>query len=111
MTLGATGSAMKTRNAFSNMWSLQRSIGNLSGSWWWLQFGNEPFEAAVAVSTAPENYRSTPEVQNNLKLLREYLHREYATQSPINHMVLLWASTKWPGLGASGQQRSIMSDI
>jgi squalene-hopene/tetraprenyl-beta-curcumene cyclase len=112
----------ETRIAFSNMWSLQRNIGNLSGSWWWLQFGNEPFEAhdsdyygaalaAVAVGTAPENYRSTPEVQNNLKLLREYLHREYATQSPINHIVLLWASTKWPGLVASEQQRSIMSDI
>jgi len=112
-----------TRLAFKNMWSLQRHVGDLSGSWWWLQIDdNEPFEAydsdyygaalaAVALGTAPEKYESSPEIQNNLKLLREYLQREYATQSPINHVVLLWASTKWPALLTPEQQHSIVSDI
>ncbi len=67
--------------------------------------------AAVAAGMAPENYRSTPGIQNNLKLLREYLNREYATQSIINHVVLLWASTKLPELLEAGRQKTIIDEV
>src|SRR2546422_10460135 len=108
-----------TRAAFDNMWALQRTAGDEKGAWSWLRFNNEPWEAndsgyygaslaAVATGTAPENYRSTPEIQNNLKALREYLAREYARQSPINRVVLLWASAKLPGLLAAEQRESIL---
>lgn len=111
-----------TRAAFDNMWGLQLTTGDATGAWSWLRFNNEPWEAddsqfygatlaAVAVGAAPENYRSTPEIQNNLKLLREYLGREYAKQIPINRVVLLWAAAKLPGLLAPEQQKSIISDI
>lgn len=111
-----------TRRAFENMWSLQRTGGSLSGSWWWLQFDNEPFEgadsnyygaalAAVAIGTAPEQYRSSPDIQSHLRLLREYLTREFAGQSPINQVVLLWASAKWPDLLTRQQQQSTMSEL
>ena len=111
-----------TPSAFENMWSLQRTGGSLSGSWWWLQLDNEPFEApdsnyygaalaAVAIGTAPEQYRSSPGIQNHLRLLHEYLTREFASQSPINHVVLLWASAKWPDLLTRQQQQSIISDL
>ena len=66
---------------------------------------------AVAAGTAPENYRSTPEIQNNLKMLREYLAREYAKQSPINRVVLLWASAKLPGLLAGERRESILNEV
>jgi hypothetical protein len=94
----------------------------LKGAWSWLQFDNEPFEAhdsdyygaalaAVAAGAAPEGYLATPAIQNNLKLLRDYLNRAYARQSTSNHAVLLWASAKWPGLLRRTQQESIVHDI
>ncbi len=111
-----------TRSAFRNLWALQKMEGDERGAWSWLQFGMEPFEAkdspyygaclaAVAVGLAPENYRSTPEIQGNLRMLREYLDREYETQSTINRVVLLWASTKLPDLLQSDRQKSIINEL
>ena len=110
-----------TRDAFHNMWALQLTAGDALGAWPWLKFGNEPWEAndsefygaclaAIVVGTAPENYSSTPHVQDNLKLLGEYLNRESAKQSPINRVVLLWASAKLPGLLSTDRQRSIINE-
>jgi squalene-hopene/tetraprenyl-beta-curcumene cyclase len=111
-----------TRAAFRNMWELQQKDGPGKGAWSWLQFNMEPFEAkdsqyygaalaAVAVGTVPDNYRATREVQENVGLLREYLNREYATQSMMNRVVLLWASTKLPGLVEPELQRSIIKQL
>jgi squalene-hopene/tetraprenyl-beta-curcumene cyclase len=111
-----------SRAAFDNMWALQKTTGPEKGAWSWLRFDLEPWEAndsqyygaalaAVAVGTAPENYRSNPEIQNNLKLLREYLDRECMSQSTINRVVLLWASAKLPGLLERKQQDSIVNEV
>jgi squalene-hopene/tetraprenyl-beta-curcumene cyclase len=111
-----------TKTAFQNMWALQLMNGVQKGAWSWLQFGEGPWEAkdsqyygaalaALAVGTAPERYRSVPEIQNNLKLLKDYLNREYPIQSLSNKIVLLWASTKLPGLLESEQQKSLISEI
>ena len=111
-----------TRTAFDHMWAQQEKTGDQKGAWPWLDFGNEPFEAndsqyygaslaAVAVGTAPENYRATPEIQNNLKLLGDYIRRECARQPLIHQVVSLWASTKWPGLLAPAQQKSIIDNV
>src|SRR5690349_9194473 len=94
-----------TRTAFENMWSLQQTAGDKQGAWLWVQANLQPWEtkdsyyygatlAAVAVGTAPENYRLTPAIQKKIELLRDYLRREYVTQSSINRVGLLWASTK-----------------
>src|SRR4029077_10168566 len=98
-----------TRTALDNMWAEQQTTGNKKGAWLWLRFANEPWEAddsdyygatlaAVAAGTPPGSYRARPEIQNNLKLLREYLNRECAAQTAINRVVLLWASANLPGL-------------
>jgi len=111
-----------TRTAFHDMWALQKVEGDDRGTWSWLQFGMEPFEAkdspyygaclsAIAVGLAPENYRSAPEIRENLRMLREYLDRKYETQSTINHAVLLWASTKLPGLVQPERQKSIINEL
>lgn len=111
-----------TRKAFSNMWELQTTEGDGKGAWSWLQFGMEPWEAkdsqyygaalaAVAVGTAPENYRSTPEIQLKITSLRDYLNRKFATQSTINRATLLWASAKLPGLLDPERQHSIITEI
>jgi len=108
------------RLALDNMWAQQLKAGEARGAWFWLQFHNSPWEgdsqyygatlAAIAVGTAPDNYRSAPEIQDRLKLLREYLVRERESQILINRVILLWASTKLPGLLTPAQQKSIMDE-
>jgi squalene-hopene/tetraprenyl-beta-curcumene cyclase len=111
-----------TRSAFDNMWALQQTSGENKGAWSWLNFGLSPWEskdaeyygaalAAVAVGYAPDSYRANANVQDRLKLLREYLGREYDTQSLHNRVVLLWASTKLPGLLEPAQQTSIINEV
>ncbi len=111
-----------TRTALDNMWAEQQTIGNKKGAWSWLRFANEPWEAddsdyygatlaAIAVGTAPGNYRARPEIQNNLKMLREYLNRECTAQTAINRVVLLWASAKVPGLLEPQQQKAIIKEV
>lgn len=111
-----------TRTALHNMWALQLTEGEARGAWAWLRFDNEPWEAndsqfygaclaAVAAETAPENYASSPDVQDNLGPLREYLNREAAKQSAINRVELLWASARWPGLLSPESRKSIIREI
>src|SRR5271169_6316795 len=111
-----------TRAALENMWAEQQTTGEQKGAWLWLRFKNEPWEAddsgfygaalaAIAVGTAPENYRSRPEIQNNLRLLSEYLNRESPAQTLSNRAVLLWASAKVPGLIDAERQKAIVSEL
>jgi len=110
------------RAALDNMWAEQQVKGSKKGAWLWLRFANEPWEAddsdfygaalaAIAAGTAPGNYRARPEIQNNLKMLREYLNRESTAQPTFNRVVLLWASARLPGLLTPEQQRAIINDV
>jgi len=111
-----------TRLALDNMWALQLKTGEGKGAWTWLNFHNQPWEAedsqfwgatlgALAVGTVPGDYRSTPEVQSNLKLLSEYLQQGSPGQSLINRVFLLWASAKVPGILKPEQQKSIIDEV
>jgi squalene-hopene/tetraprenyl-beta-curcumene cyclase len=111
-----------TRAAFDSMWALQQTTGENRGSWLWLQFDQEPWEAndsayygatlaAMAVGTAPGNYAEAPEIQDDLAHLRGYLNRKSSGQSTINHVFLLWASAKLPGILAPEQQKAIIHEI
>jgi squalene-hopene/tetraprenyl-beta-curcumene cyclase len=111
-----------TRTALDKMWAQQQTTGDRAGAWPWLQFGLSPWEgrdsqyygaalAALAVGAAPENYRSSAAIQNNLELLRAYLDREYPRQSLSNRVVLLWASTKLSGLLGNERQQSLVNEI
>ena len=111
-----------TRTAFRNMWGFQQTSGGNRGAWPWLQFDQEPWEAndsayygaclaAIAVGVAPDNYAGSPEPQASLQLLRDYLHRKSAAQSTINRVILLWASTKLPGLLDRNQQNAIIQEV
>ena len=110
-----------TRLAFDNMWALQKTTGDQKGSWDWQQFGLRPWEAvdsryfgailaAVAVGTAPSNYASLPSIQANLNLLRNYLTHDYSRQSLLNRVLLLWASTKLPGLLPPNERDAIIDE-
>jgi squalene-hopene/tetraprenyl-beta-curcumene cyclase len=111
-----------TRTALNNMWALQLKTGDQKGAWSWLNFHNEPWEAddsqywgaalaAIAVGTAPGDYRSTPEVREGLNLLIGYLQQGRQTQSLLNRLALLWASTKIQGLLKPEEQKAIVSEV
>jgi squalene-hopene/tetraprenyl-beta-curcumene cyclase len=95
------------RRAFDNLWALQFRAGEPKGSWAWLNFHNEPWEAnaspyfgaafaAIAVGVAPGGYASTPEIQDRLAMLRSYLQRGVDTVSAFNRVMALWASAELP---------------
>jgi squalene-hopene/tetraprenyl-beta-curcumene cyclase len=108
--------------AFENMWGEQQVSGKQKGAWLWLRFNNEPWEAddsdyfgatlaAVAVGMAPGNYRATPEVQARVTQLQEYLNREFADQTNMNHALLLWAAAKLPGVLEPDRQKAIVAEL
>lgn len=108
------------RLAFDNMWALQMKAGDMNGAWAWLQFHNAPFEgdsqfygnslAAIAIGSAPGNYQSEPEIQNGIKLLKAWLVKNMNAQTPLDRVVLLWASTKLNGLLTRDQQNKIVEE-
>ena len=109
------------RLALDNMWALQLKSGQEKGAWVWLNFHNEPWEAddsqfwgatlaALACGNTPKDYRSGI-ARENLKLLTEYLQQAERTQSLLNRLFLLWASTKVPDLLSAKQQKSIIDEV
>jgi squalene-hopene/tetraprenyl-beta-curcumene cyclase len=101
------------------MWALQFKTGELKGAWAWLNFHYEPWEsngaayfgasvAAIAVGTAPGNYAANPEIQDQIKLLRNYLQERADTEYLFNRAMVLWASSKLPALLTSTQRQSII---
>jgi squalene-hopene/tetraprenyl-beta-curcumene cyclase len=113
-----------TATAFEHMWAEQLTSGDSAGAWAWLDFDLSPWEstavdaqyygaalAAMAVGAAPENYQSRPQVQDSLRLLRQYLASHYPTQSLHHQLVLLWASTQLPGLLDADQRQSLVAEV
>jgi squalene-hopene/tetraprenyl-beta-curcumene cyclase len=108
-----------TKSAFDHMWERQAASGDVAGAWAWLDFDLEPWEmhdaqyfgaamAALAVGTAPENYRATAAIQEPLRRLRGYLVRDYPDQPLHQRLALLWAATALPGLLAPAGRQAII---
>jgi squalene-hopene/tetraprenyl-beta-curcumene cyclase len=115
--MGAT-----TRAALDDMWALQRTEGPQTGSWPWINFGNEPWEAAdsvyygatlaaLAIGLAPEGYRSQPDVQQRVGQMQDYLRREYHNQTLLNRIELLRAAGRYPSLIDPQTQASTLREI
>ena len=108
------------RLALDNMWALQLKAADMNGAWAWLQFHNAPFEgdsqfygatlAAITIGSAPGNYQSEPAIQSGIKLLRTWLVANMDAQTPLDRVVLLWASTKLTGLLTRDRQNKIVAD-
>jgi len=106
------------RLALDNMWALQLKSGEMNGSWAWLQFHNAPWEgdsqfygttlAAIAIGSAPGDYRSEPQLQDGIKRMRAWLLKNMDSQTPADRVALLWASAKIPGLLTQEQQKTII---
>ena len=111
-----------TRQAFDNMWPLQFKAGDQSGGWAWLNFHNEPWEApgsqyfgnsiaAIALGTAPGGYAALPANQDRLKALATNLRGGVENADLLNRAMILWASSKIPGVLTPEQSRQIVDDL
>ena len=112
----------ETRQAFENLWKLQFTRGEEAGAWAWLYFGLAPWEsdgaayfgtalAAVAVGVAPNQYATSTEIQDRVALLRAYLQQDPESRSPLDRVMLLWASTELSDLLTQDQQQSSIGDL
>ena len=83
-----------TRKALDHLWSTQRGDGPEAGSWDWLDFGLEPWEAgdgrvfgatlaARAVGTARGYDLKSAEVRPRVEKLRTYLRGRFAGREPV----------------------------
>ena len=110
------------RRALDNMWALQMKTGEQTGAWTWLQFHNEPWEgdssafhgatlAAIAIHAAPSGYAASPENQDRVKALHDYLRKGNEQQPLLSRAMLLWASTTAPALLPSEAQQAIVEAL
>ncbi len=110
------------RSAFDNMWALQIKSGEQAGAWNWQNFSLAPWEsnesqyngavlAAIAVGRAPDNYQHDAKIQENLRLLRGFLRREYDQQPLLNKVYLLWASARLPGLLDEKERAALVATL
>lgn len=112
----------EARVAFDNMWALQFRRGKPAGSWAWLNFHLEPWEAddaayfgaalaAVAVGTEPGSYASRADIQDRVGALRAFLRQDAGLQSVFNRAVLLWAASALPDLLTAGERSAIVDSL
>lgn len=59
---------------------------------------------------APNGYASSADIQDNLKLLRGYLAKQFDRQPTFNRLMLLWASANLTGLLTPEQRDGIVAE-
>jgi squalene-hopene/tetraprenyl-beta-curcumene cyclase len=113
-----------TRQAFEHLWQRQIREGDQAGSWDWLDFGYEPWEAggaryygaalaAIAVGTAPGYYAPTRSValDESVQRMRTYLHDRRAGQNLFNLAWALWAATQLEGTLTAEEKQTIRDQL
>jgi squalene-hopene/tetraprenyl-beta-curcumene cyclase len=113
-----------TKKAISILWSTQITQGQQKGSWEWLNFGMDPWEAnggrymgaalaAIAVGSAPGNGRSTADgdAQARLDSLRHYLKQQFGSQNVHNKVWMLWASATTDGLLTQSEKDELIHQL
>src|SRR5262245_34791102 len=81
---GKKALSVEGQKAFEQLWSLQSLEGVTKGSWKWYNADLNPWEipdsvyygtslAALAIGTAPSEYRSRPETKERISSLIQYL--------------------------------------
>jgi hypothetical protein len=123
-TRGRAAPGAATRTAFRHLWGTQTTEGSAAGSWDWLNFGLEPWEAdgsrvfgaalaAIAVGSAPGYLDQTldEEAARGVRSLRDYLGRRFPEENLYNRLWILEASTTWEGLLSADQKREVVDQL
>jgi hypothetical protein len=114
---GRPEASASTRKAFEELWQTQRP----DGTWYWLQFGLEPFEgvdayyygaalSALAVGGVPD-LSTDLAAKSGTDKLRRYLKNNYERQNLFNRTWLLLASTRLTGVLTSLQRDELITEI
>jgi squalene-hopene/tetraprenyl-beta-curcumene cyclase len=119
---GARTLSADAEKAFEQLWALQLKDGASAGAWKWYSVNLDPWEmpestffgaalAALAVGSAPAEYRARPEVQASVQRLSQYLEANVASQPLHNRVALLWAASKLPDVIPSSLRQRILDDV
>ena len=110
-----------TTSTPDNMRAVQFLEGEAAGAWPWLQFHNAPREgesqylgatlAALALGMAPPDYREKPAARTAIKQLTRYLKAARSSQTRMDQMHLVWASTLLPGLLTGPEKKAILDEV
>jgi squalene-hopene/tetraprenyl-beta-curcumene cyclase len=121
---GRVETSPATRTALQHLWATQATDGSAAGSWDWLNFGLEPWEAkgsrafgaalaAIAVGSAPGYLGQKLEepASRGVRSLRDYLRRRFPEESLYNRLWILEASTTFEGLLSADQKREVIDQL
>jgi squalene-hopene/tetraprenyl-beta-curcumene cyclase len=112
----------ETKTALDNLWSTPRTDGPDAGSWDWLDFGLQPWEAgdgrffgatlaARAVGTARGSDLGGDDRKPSVDRLRGYLRGRLAAQGLFNRVAMLRASAALDGLLGGPEKSRIIQEI
>ncbi len=98
--------------------------GRSAGSWNWLNFGLEPWEAdgsrafgaalaAIALGSAPGYLDQTLDepASRGIRSLRDYLRRRFPEENLYNRLWILEASMKFEGLLSTEQKQEVVDQL
>jgi squalene-hopene/tetraprenyl-beta-curcumene cyclase len=112
---------VRTPAAMDRMWALQIREGNGAGAWKWFSLDLDPWEepeselfgaalAAMAVGSAPAEYRKQPEVQARVASLTAYLRGPHEHRPLHNWLAVAWASSKLPDAMEEKERRAVIRE-
>ena len=112
----------QNEQALDRLWAVQLHDGKTKGAWPWFQVALDPWEmpespfygaslAALAVASAPAEYRARQDVREHVAELSGYLRNEQASQPMHNRLMLLWASTAMPDLLPKATRKSLIKEL
>jgi hypothetical protein len=112
----------EAEKAFDRMWSQQIREEKSKGAWNWYSLNLDPWEtpdsvfygaalAAIATGSTPAEYRERPEIREHVAALMTFLQTEQSAQPLHNRLMLVWASTKLPGVLTDEKRKAIVDEI
>ena len=121
---GRTKPSATTQAALSYLWQTQVKEGDAAGSWVWLNFGLEPWEAkgsspfgaalaAIAAGSAPGylGQELDKSAAQGVQALRDYLRRRFPDESLYNRIWILEAAASVDGTLTADQKRNVVDAL
>ncbi len=120
----ATTPSTALRSAFRQLWATQATSGSSAGSWDWLNFGLEPWEAngsrpfgaavaAIAAGLSPGymELKLDDGSARGVELLRDYLLRRFPQENLYNRLWILEASARLEGILTPDQKKEVVDQL
>ena len=110
------------RKTFDQLWALQQTDGALKGGWQWYNANLDPWEtapqfrygaaiAALAIGKAPSDIRATPDAEQRIRALVDFLNDDLPSRPGHVKLAVLWASTTMPSILSAEAKRAIVDEV